>query len=49
MATNFYSELETNYILLDIEENVVEDLSVDDLWGEMTPQETFLCSICGKY
>ena len=41
MATNFYSELETNYSLFDIEENVVEDLSVDDLWGEMTPQETF--------
>ena len=41
MAANFYSELETNYSLLDIEENVVEDLFVDDLWDELTPQETF--------
>ena len=48
MATNFYSELESAYSLLDIEENIGEDLFVDDPWDELASHKTFSCSICGK-
>ena len=48
MATNFYSELESAYSLLDIEENIGEDLFVDDHWDELASHDTFLCSVCGK-
>ena len=48
MAANFYSELESAYSLLDIEENFGDEFFADGDWGILDSNESFTCSICNK-